>query len=639
MKFIDALREIAAIPSKNPDLLIAQYKAFTFQMPLLYMVLIINTWGLAATHMRVAPVELTIFAPAAMSLISAFRVVGWLRKSKRIVSRDIAFKELSRTNRLASAIAIVFTLWALSLFSYGDAYAKAHVAFYMAITVIGVIFCLMHLRRAAFTVAVIVNGSFVVFFALSGNLVFVAIAVNTAFVSAAMLVILLVHYRDFTGLVNARAENYRLANLDSLSNLPNRRAFFSYLDAAYATATKDNFHIAVGIIDLDGFKPINDLYGHAAGDRLLHVIAQRLLEICPENFFVARLGGDEFAVVATHFGGTDALLAIGEQMCAGIRMPIDLGDIDLQVTGSIGFAVYPELANDTIKLFANADYALYHGKRTGRGKAILFSVEHDNEIRRDARIEQALQHADFTRELAIVFQPIVDVTSQTTVGFEALARWISPTLGPIAPSQFIQVAERSGSIETITQVLLKKALQHAVSWPEELRLSFNLSAQDLSSLDTVMSIISIIGKSDFDPHRLDFEITETAFIRDFQQVRSSTELLRKLGCGISLDDFGTGFSSLTHLHALPLTKIKIDRSFVTNLNDNPASYKIVKSLLALSRDMGLECIVEGVETNEELITLMSLGGQIVQGYLYSKPISATEVGLFLESPLTTAQQS
>ncbi|SDG16032.1 putative bifunctional diguanylate cyclase/phosphodiesterase [Paraburkholderia phenazinium] len=635
-KFLKAAKEIAVIPKHNPDLLIAQYRAFTFQMPLMYVVLMINTWGLATTHMRVAPRWLTIDIPVVMTVLSFIRVVGWLRRSKREATRDVALQALSRTQRLSGIIAVAFTLWALALFPYGDAYEKTHVAFYMAITVIGVIFCLMHLRPAAFTVAFIVNGSFVIFFSLSGNSVFVAIAINTALVSAAMLTILLVHYRDFTGMVSARAENFRLANIDSLTGLANRRAFFSYLDNAYAKAKSDGTRLAVGIIDLDGFKAVNDIYGHATGDKLLQTIGARLKDVCPTNYYVARLGGDEFSIVASDFGDTAELLAAGEFICSALRTAASPGETTLQIGGSIGFSVYPDMASDTVQLFANADYALYYGKRTSRGKVTLFSIDHDARIRADAKIEQALQHANLEDELTVVFQPIINVSNRETIGFEALARWFSPTLGSVSPAQFIPIAERTGRIEAITRMLLKKALAHALLWPSDIRLAFNLSAHDLSSPDSVLEIIGEIGKSGFDPTRLDLEVTETALIRDFPQVRSATETLRSLGCGISLDDFGTGFSSLTHLHALPLTKIKVDRSFVMDINKNPASYKIVKSLLALSRDMSIDCIVEGVESRDELAILKTLGCEAVQGYLYSRPIPADEAMRFLEQPLTVA---
>ena len=262
---------------------------------------------------------------------------------------------------------------------------------------------------------------------------------------------------------------------------------------------------------------------------------------------------------------------------------------------------------------------------------MLFSADHEAQINRDSRIEQALKLADFDKELSIVFQPIVDVRSQTTVCFEALARWISPTLGRVSPAQFIPVAERAGIIGSLTRPLLRKALTAATAWSGNMRLSFNLSAYDLNSAEGTLAIVSIIHNSGFAPHRLDLEITETAFTHDFEQVSRSMDMLRLLGCGISLDDFGTGYSSLSRLHALPLTKIKIDRSFVTGLHESPTSFKIVKSMLALSRDMGLDCVIEGVETQEELAALRSLGGLMVQGYIYSPPILEDQVLAYLGS--------
>jgi diguanylate cyclase (GGDEF)-like protein len=634
MIFRTKLKQIVAVfsvASNNPELLLAQYKAFCYQIPLMYVILMINTWAVAVTHLNVAPRWTTTYIPIAMTLVCVTRIIAWICSLRREPTPEIARRAMVRTNRLSGMIALVFTGWALSLFPYGDAYAKAHVAFYMAITVVGVIFCLMHLRSAALFVAIIVNAVFFVFFALTGNLVFLAIAANTALVSITMLIILMGHYRDFTRMVDAQAENLRLANRDSLTSLPNRRAFFALLNRACASAKADGTKIGVGVIDLDGFKPVNDLYGHALGDRLLYEVAQRLSRMCAETVHVARLGGDEFSLVVHDLSSESELLVLGEQICAMLRTPIILGEITVQIAGSIGFAVYPDMALDATDVFEHADYALYYGKRTCRGSATLFSAEHDAEIRRDLRIEQALKVANFKEELTTVFQPIIDVSSQSTIGFEALARWASPVLGHIPPALFIPVAERMGIISGLTQVLLKKALAIAACWPSHIRLSFNLSAHDLSSSNTVLDLIRIIHDSGFDPKCLDLEITETAFINDIAQLQQATESLRTIGCGISLDDFGTGYSSLTHLHALPLTKIKIDRSFVSNLHKNPASYKIVKSLLALSRDMGIGCIIEGVETKEEMAALGTLGGLTVQGYFYSKPIGSDKVAEFLAS--------
>ncbi|EJB04106.1 diguanylate cyclase (GGDEF) domain-containing protein [Rhizobium leguminosarum bv. trifolii WSM597] len=630
------VRAFMSIPLDKPELLKAQYRAFSYQLPLMYVILLTNTWVLAATHMSVAPSWLAVYIPIALTLVCAVRIMSWSHSMRIAPTPEIAARALARTNRLASIIAVAFTGWSLMLFPYGDAYAKSHVAFYMAITVIGVIFCLMHLRPAAFTVAAVVNGAFFIFFALSGNTVFIAIAINTGLVSGTMLVILLIQYRDFTRLIEAKIEtealsneNFRLANLDSLTELPNRRAFFSHLGEAFSEAEAKGQSLGVGIIDLDGFKPVNDLYGHGIGDKLLYEVGQRLAGLCAANIHLARLGGDEFALIISRPSREAELLGLGENLCTALRVPFVFAEAAVQISCSIGFAVYPDNAKSAADLFERADYALYHGKRTKRGKAVLFSSDHDAEIRRDARIEQVLQMANLQEELSVVFQPIVDARLDEAIGFEALARWTSPVLGSVSPVQFIPVAERAGFINRLTRPLLEKALTVAANWPAGIRLSFNLSAQDLTSPEGLLHLISIIHASRFDPKRLDLEITETAFAADFGQIQSAITTLKALGCGISLDDFGIGYSNLSRLHALPLTKIKIDRSFVTDLHRKPASYKIVKSLLALGRDMGLDCVIEGVETQEEVTALRELGGFLIQGYFYSRPMREEDIPAFL----------
>ncbi|WP_373465591.1 putative bifunctional diguanylate cyclase/phosphodiesterase [Agrobacterium larrymoorei] len=300
--------------------------------------------------------------------------------------------------------------------------------------------------------------------------------------------------------------------------------------------------------------------------------------------------------------------------------------------------MYPDVASTPEELFDRADYALYQSKREHRGNSTLFTTKHIVEIHRDARVEQTLRQADLAKELSVVYQPILDVTSGKTVGFEALARWESRVLGTVGPAQFIPIAERAGIISMLTKPLLKQALAAAKTWPKDVRLSFNLSAQAVNSTEATLGIIAIIATSGFDPQRLDLEITETAIIHDTRKARNSVEMLRKIGCGISLDDFGTGYSSLTSLHSLPLTKLKIDRSFVRNIQDSAASYNIVRSLLTLSREMGLNTIVEGVETQAELDVIKTLGGTLVQGYVFSRPIQTEKVHAFLNGDLEESLQ-
>jgi diguanylate cyclase (GGDEF)-like protein len=632
------VRNFLSVPHDNPELLKAQYQAFSHQLPLMYFILLTNTWALAVSHMSVAPIWLTVYVPTVFTIVCGVRLVGWRRSRYVVPTHEMALHALTRTNRLTSIITIAFSAWALGLVPYGDVLARAHVAFYMAITVIGCIFSLMHLRPAAFTVAVIANLMFIVFFGSSGNLTFVAMAANSLLVTIAMLFILMGNYRNFARMVDGQAsmkamsnENFRLANLDSLTDLPNRRQFFARLDEEFQLAQTQGHRLAVGVLDLDGFKPVNDIYGHAVGDKLLIAVGERLTACCGEATHLARLGGDEFALIMKDVSDQE-LLARGQRMCAALRAPYVLAEATVQISASVGFTVFPELAFTATDLFEQADYALYHGKRTSRGSPVLFSTKHEAEIHRNARIEHALLTADLDSEFAVFFQPVVDARTGKATGFEALARWNSPSLGSVPPDQFIAVAERTGIVNRLTRVLLEKALPAAARWPDHIRLSFNLSNHDISTSEGVVRIVGIVLQSGVDPRRIDFEITETSIMRDFEQAKSAIEAIKALGCGVSLDDFGTGFSSLSQLHALPLTKIKIDRSFVTELHERPASYKIVKSLIALSRDMGLGCVIEGVETANELNALVRLGGFEIQGYYYSRPLPESELAEFLDGP-------
>ncbi len=625
------------VPRDNPRLLEAQYRAFSKQLPLMYFMLLASTWAVALTSMNVAPQWLTLYVPAVLTLGCMVRIVLWIRGGRKTPSYEHALAALNGTNRLAIPLAMAYAGWALAIFPYGDAYMRSHVAFYMAITVIGCIFCLMHLRPAAFKVALIVNVAFVAFFGATGNATFVAMAVNVVLVSGIMLLILQVNYRDFTSKVEAQAaaealssENARLANIDSLTDLSNRRRFFAELEKRFRSAEARGARCAVGLIDLDRFKQVNDLYGHAAGDGLLVQVGSRLADLCPGDVHLSRLGGDEFALIIDGYSD-EALLMLGGHMCAGLSLPFVLSEATVQIAGSVGFAVYPEMAASATDLFERADYALYHAKHARRGCPVLFSAEHEADIGRKAAVEHALQGADLEREFSVVFQPIVDVRSQRTCAFEALARWSHPKLGAVPPQVFIPIAERTGLITRLTRILLPMALAAARNWPDGIRLSFNLSAHDLSAPEDVLKLVLIINESGFDPTRLDLEITETALMQDRDQVVEAAQLLRSLGCGLVLDDFGTGFSSLTQLHALPLTKIKIDRSFVHRIDTDQASYKIVKSLLALSRDMDLGCIVEGVEHEHQLDVLRRLGGRLIQGYLFSPPMGTGDLPRYIEA--------
>jgi diguanylate cyclase (GGDEF)-like protein len=637
--------DLLKVPNDNPALTAAQFEAFSKQVPLLYFILATNMISLSWTHHGSAPDYLVVYLPAVLTTLFTLRSLIWLRGRNLQRTPQQAYRQLRATNILSFPIAVFCTGWSISLLPYGDAYQQAHVAFFMAITVIGCIFCLMHLRSAALIVTVTVNLPFFVVMCLSGEPTFIATGVNVILVTMAMIMILVSHYRDFRQLHESRNvlmlqqqalqeqnkamqalsdENLRLANLDSLTLLANRRSFFQMLDTAFGRASAAGDKLAVGGIDLDGFKPVNDLYGHSAGDKVLVEIGNRLSTIEDQRLSVYRLGGDEFGLLLQGEVSEADATALGEKVCELIAERINIGSGMVQVTGSVGFALYPDVGETGQEIYELADYALYTAKRHHRAGTVIFNAVQANELNRQKVVEEALVAADLEKELSLVFQPITCVNRRICIGFEALARWQSPRIGQVSPAEFIPVAEHNGRITLITRLLLERALSVAQLWPEDVYLSFNLSPHDLSSPENTLKIVSIVLKSGFDPRRINFEITETAVMHDFEQASASIQMLRELGAGISLDDFGTGYSSLNHVHKLPLTKIKIDGSFVRNIHTRRTSFNIVKSVLALCAEMELEAIVEGVETEEELRILENLGVRAVQGYYFGKPMVAAE---------------
>jgi diguanylate cyclase (GGDEF)-like protein len=644
--YLAAAVRLFRVPT-DPDLTRAQFDAFSKQIPLLYFILITNTIAVAYTYVPLAPASLSMIVPAVLTTVTGLRTLWWLRQRHVVRTDADILRNLRLTNWIAAPIAAGFTAWSFALYPYGDPFAKSQVAFYMAVTVIGCIFCLMHLRSAALIVTLVVDVPYVLFYFVTGEPTLKAMAVNNLLVSGAMVTVLFIYYRDFADLVANRKsllaqqaatqalsdENFRLANLDSLTELPNRRCFFAELASAFNDAERRHVHVAVGIIDLDGFKPINDNYGHSVGDRVLIEAGRRIRGVCegfgPQHVEFARLGGDEFGLVVRGDPERLDLARLGERIGEQVKLPYQLDTAHSGLSCSIGFALYPDSATTSEALYECADYSLYHAKRHQRGRTVIFSGELEAEIRSRGVIENLLRTSDFGAEMELVFQPIVDAMSEHTAGFETLARWHSPRLGRVSPADFIPAAERIGLIRPLTQVLLARALATAKTWPDHIRLSFNLSAHDVCAAEGILPLISIIEKSGLPPHRIDFEITETAVTFDFVRAQLSIATLKAMGCGISLDDFGTGYSSLSHVHRLPLDKIKVDRSFVADVNENPVSLKIIKSLTGLCDDMEIACVAEGVETRAQLDTLRRLGCDLIQGYYFAKPMSGDAIEDYL----------
>ena len=423
-------------------------------------------------------------------------------------------------------------------------------------------------------------------------------------------------------------EAQALADCDALTGLANRRSFFRAADTAIAGA-REGRPFVLALIDLDGFKPVNDTYGHSVGDELLIAVAQRLREVCGTFGFPARMGGDEFAIVLDGDFDDARIEAFGGELCDSLRETYLLGSVAASISASVGFVRY-DAGLSVSQLLERADYALYFAKQNLRGAPVLFNARHENEMRDFSLVDQTLRSSDLEQELSIVFQPQVDITENRTVGFEALARWNSAKLGAVRPDIFIKAAERSGLITDITLRLLNKTLVQIADWPQDIRVSFNLSARDLRSAISLNNICTAVRSSGVDPARIEFEITETAMLTDFAQACDSLMVLKRLGCRIAVDDFGSGYSSFSYIHQLPVDKIKIDRSFVTQLVKHGSAVKIIKTIVDLCRNLHLDCVIEGVETAAELAKLAPVRARYIQGYLFARPMSADAVMDYLD---------
>lgn len=647
---------------KDPDILRAQHVAYVRQMPPMYLLVIFNIWLLSWTHYYHAPDWLVFYLPAIFTVIFVVRALTWWR----LRGKSCSIEQMRRAMGQAVLLSVLLTpgimYWASLLLEYGTEATKGHIAFVIALTAVGILVCLTQVWQAVIGVTLTVNLVFVVLFFNAGEASLTAMAVSMMSITMITTWILLEQFRDFTRRIQSgrsaeiarieaeklSEENIRIANEDGLTGLNNRRYFFHLLHETVSFCQQNGQRFALALLDLDGFKSINDLYGHALGDQLLRDVGQRLRDLAGEHVQVFRLSGDEFAFLIPHnvrprlhmpnvavsrcdaMSDTPIVGTVQEQdsvfvsfcreACTAVAPPFVVRDITLQITASIGLVVYPTMATGQESLYQSAAYALFQGKRTNRGSVTLFSHEHQARIQRDAVIEQTLRTSVLEDEMAVHFQPIVNIITGRTVAFEALARWTSSTLGPVSPGEFIPVAERTGMISTITEVLLRKALHHAAQWPQDVTLSFNLSAHDLMAPQLMQRLQDSVASSGIAPERIDLEITETAATNDTEQMQRVIRHLRAQGFGVALDDLGTGFSSLSQLLALPLTKIKIDRRFVKGIDHQPISRKLVGSLLTFSRDMGLACVLEGVETPEEHATLVSLCGKLMQGYIYSKPM-------------------
>lgn len=436
--------------------------------------------------------------------------------------------------------------------------------------------------------------------------------------------------RDITEQKQAEEKICRLAYYDPLTGFPNRFLFHDLLEAAILQAKRENKSVAVLFMDLDRFKEINDTLGHYQGDLLLRHVGQRLSEVLRPTDQVARLGGDEFGVVLPLASSNDAVL-VAQKVIKGLESPVEIAGLPIAVEPSIGIALYPDHGDGVEGLMQRADVALYAAKKGGSGYQI-YAPELDPHSPRRLALLGELRQAIEGNQLFIVYQPKVNLRSRCVKGAEALVRWRHPKHGLIPPDQFIISAESTGLIKPLTLFVLKEALQQCVIYHragQKIRMAVNISSRNLQDPQFPDQVDEVLRTCEINPEWLELEITESSIMASMEIAMRTIKLLGERRIRFSIDDFGIGYSSLGYLKRLPVNSIKIDRSFVKAMLVSEDSAAIVRSIIDLAHNLGLEVIAEGVENRETLDRLVAMGCDAAQGYHLGRPVSAEELGYWL----------
>ncbi len=439
-----------------------------------------------------------------------------------------------------------------------------------------------------------------------------------------------IYGRDITK--HKEAEN-QIVNYDDLTGLPNRALFQDRLKQVLSHARRNAKLAAVHLIDLDHFKDINETMGHDAGDELLKGIAERLMTCVRSSDTVARIGGDEFGVIQVEPNDADGIAILAQKLLDCLDQPFKINGRDIHSNASIGITVFPEDAENPEEVLRNADMALYHGKGEGRGNYRFFVTKMNDEIQRRKSIEDDMRVGLERGEFVLHYQPKLHIESNQITGMESLIRWEHPEQGFLSPAEFIPVAERSKLIVPIGDWVLREACAQNKAWTDAglgpVKVAVNLSAVQLRETDLTATIRQTLDETGLDPHQLELEITESLAMRNAEATIDILEDLTKIGVSIAIDDFGTGYSSLSYLKSFPVQRIKIDKAFIDDIGTEDNTGVIARAVTTLGHSFNMEITAEGVETEEQLAVLRSLGCDEIQGFYFSRPLPGDEFAAFL----------
>ncbi|MDQ3798334.1 MAG: EAL domain-containing protein, partial [Acidobacteriota bacterium] len=470
-----------------------------------------------------------------------------------------------------------------------------------------------------------------------GNLIWALVGVAPTYDAQGRIVGSMCVLTDITERKRSEEQLLHNAMHDALTGLPNRALFLEYLRRAMGHSPLRKKTFAVLFLDFDGFKLINDSLGHLEGDALLKMIARRLESLLRAADVVARLGGDEFTILLDELtGGKDVLLVV-QRIKDLFKEPFNLGGREVFISASIGIVLRDAKYKTPEDMLRDADIAMYRAKSSGKGRHEIFNKAMREEVSNRLRLETELRLALERGEFSVFYQPIMQIATNQLIGFEALVRWFHPQRGLILPGEFISIAEETGLIVPLGEWILRESCRQARLWQEryparsDLTISVNLSCKQFMQIDLAARVGEILRETGLDARFLRLEVTESHVMENSQTAITIMNSLRALGVQLSIDDFGTGYSSLSYLQRLPINYLKIDRSFVNMMNSNHENGEIVRAIVMLAKNLNMQVIAEGIETEEQALQLINLDCTFGQGYYYSKPTSAAQAEAILET--------
>ena len=425
-----------------------------------------------------------------------------------------------------------------------------------------------------------------------------------------------------------KSELEKIAHYDLITNLPNRHSFFEYLEKALARSKRSKTLLAVCFLDLDNFKQVNDNMGHNGGDQLLKAIPEALSPVLRDTDYLARLSGDEFGLILESIQSTQEISRILTRYINTFNQPFSINGYEINISASIGVAVFPLGGNDAEELLKNADIAMYKAKAAGKNTFIFFNETTNKQVQRRHAIEVALRKAIEKQEFHLVYQPQIDANTNKIYGVETLIRWAHDGLDQISPAEFIPIAEECGLIDKIGIWVIERVGKDYNTLKKisvDLEVSINTSIRQLESLNFDETILTVLKKHNLPCNKITLEVTETAIMRHPDLIIDIMTRLSNLGICFALDDFGTGYSSMNYLKRLPISYIKIDQGFVHDIEDDPSDAAIVRAIIQLSNALGTKTIAEGVETVGEYKFLQKHGCEYLQGYYFDKPLALDEL--------------